>query len=50
MERSKTGIAANSVASVSFTSDYQMDSTGFLTVVKGLFIGAMIFFAIIVIG
>lgn len=49
-ERSKTGIAANSLATVTFKADYEADSTPFLNVVRGLFIGAMILYGILVIG
>lgn len=48
-ERSKTGIATNSLATVGFTAEYAMDTTNFWTTVRGLFIGAMVLFAIIVI-
>lgn len=50
IERSSTSIAANSVASVSYSTDYQMDTAPFLSVVTGLFIGAMILCAILIIG
>lgn len=48
-ERSKTGIASNSLATVSFTAEYAMDTTNFWNAAKGLFIGFMVFFALIVV-
>jgi hypothetical protein len=49
-ERSKTGIASNALATVSFTAQYQMETKNFISVLKGLFIGAMILFGILVLG
>lgn len=49
-ERTKTAIATNSLASVSFNAEYEMEMTNFNKVVQGLFIGALIFTAILVIG
>ena len=49
-ERSKTYIASNSLASVSFTSEYYMNTTYYWQVTKGLFIGAMVIFGILLIG
>lgn len=49
-ERSKTGVASNSLASVSFTMLYQMETTAFWNTTKGLLIGAMVLFGIIVFG
>ena len=48
-ERSKTGVATNSLASVSFTAEYAMDTSNFWKTVSGLFIGCMVLFGIIVI-
>lgn len=47
-ERSKTGIAVNALASVSFTAEYAMDTQNFWRTVSGLFIGCMVLFGIIV--
>jgi hypothetical protein len=49
-ERSKTYIASNSLASVSFTSEYYMDTTYYWQVTLGLFIGAIVIFGILLIG
>jgi hypothetical protein len=49
-ERSKTYIATNSLAAVSFTSEYYMDTTYYWKVTQGLFIGAMVIFGILLIG
>jgi len=48
-ERSKTRIESNSLATVKFTSEYAMDMTNFWTTVRGLLIGALVFFGLIVI-
>lgn len=48
-ERSKTGVATNSLASVSFTAEYAMDTSHFWNTVRGLFIGCLVLFGIIVI-
>lgn len=49
-ERSKTYIATNSLADVSFTSNYTMDTTYYWKVIQGLFIGAMVLYGILLIG
>jgi hypothetical protein len=49
-ERSKTQIQNNPITSVSFTSEYIMDNSSFVSTLKGLFTGAMILFGLLVIG
>ena len=50
IERSQTSITANSKTTISYNTDYVMDTTPFLSVVTGLFIGALILTGILVIG
>ena len=49
-ERSKTGITTNALATVSFTAEYSMNTSNYWTTVKGIFIGIMVLFGIIVAG
>jgi len=48
-ERTRTRIETNSLASVKFTSEYAMDMTNFWTTIRGLLIGVLVFFGLIVI-
>ena len=48
-ERSRTGIATNALATVSFTAEYAMDTDNFWNTIRGLFIAAMVIFAVIVV-
>lgn len=50
LERLKSGVPGNSLTTVSFTAEYEMVTSNFLTVVRGLFIGAMILFGLLVFG
>ena len=47
-ERSKTGITTDALATVSFTAEYSMNTSNYWTTVKGIFIGVMVLFGIIV--
>ena len=48
-ERSKTGVEQNSLASVSFTSEYAMEMDNFWGTVTGIFIGIMVLAGVIVV-
>lgn len=47
-ERSRTGVASNSLATVSFTTEYAMDTSHFWQTMTGLFIGVMILMAVVI--
>lgn len=47
-ERSRTGVAANSLATVSFTTEYAMDTTNFWQTTRGLFIGVLILLGVVI--
>jgi hypothetical protein len=49
-ERSKTGIASNALATVSFTAEYSMNTDSFWVTTKGIFIGLMVLYGIIVVA
>lgn len=49
-ERSKTEIASDSLATVSFTAEYIMDTANFWKITKGIFIGVMVLVGIIVVA
>jgi hypothetical protein len=48
-ERSKTMIASNSLAKLSFRSEYQMNSDKTISTIGGLTIACLIFFGVLVI-